>query len=116
MGILSCRFYYRKDICVSDLGGGRRLFSGGLVLGRAYYRNFTVYENTFRNELDIPLKRCSQMARSPTYCITLKAMLKYRSSSFYKLAFDKILENKNICFAPCSIDYIKETREILESA
>ena len=31
--------YYRKDICVLDLKGS---FSGGLMFGGAYYRNFTV--------------------------------------------------------------------------
>ena len=34
------RAYYRKDICISDFGS---LFSGGLIFGGAYYRNFTVF-------------------------------------------------------------------------
>ena len=36
------RAYCRKDICVRDLGG---LFSGGLILGGGYDRNFTLEQN-----------------------------------------------------------------------
>ena len=32
-GLIFGRSYYRKDICICDLGG---LFSGGLIFGRAY--------------------------------------------------------------------------------
>ena len=35
---------YRKDVCVRDLGGG-----GGLIFGRAYYRNFTAVISTGLN-------------------------------------------------------------------
>ena len=40
MGLYSGGIIYRKDICSEILGG---LFSGGLIFGGAYYRNFTVF-------------------------------------------------------------------------
>ena len=39
-GLIFGRAYYRKDFCVWYLGN---LFSGGLITGGAYYRNFTVF-------------------------------------------------------------------------
>ena len=42
-GLIFERAYYRKDFCIWDLGD---LFSGGLIFGGAYYRNFTVFNIT----------------------------------------------------------------------
>ena len=43
-GLLS-EVYLRLRFVFFFFGGGGGLFSGGLIFGRAYYRNFTVFQN-----------------------------------------------------------------------
>ena len=46
-GLLFRRAYYRKDICVCDLGG--LLNSGGLIFAGVYYQDFTIFEEELHN-------------------------------------------------------------------
>ena len=64
--------YYRKDICVRDLGG---LFSGGLFLrGGDYYRNFTVYSFS-SNVIHLLRNMAKIVVNSPSY-LTCNSSLK----------------------------------------